>query len=202
MGFEVLKASDQSFTVNMGTMAIPEVIPDSSFDIFIEKGVADIKSDVASIRGYVFYRDHSIISVDLPFVTALEQNTFMHCVNLKSVNMPMLENIVGSNNFASCSSLEIVDLPKTITIAKSTFQNCSALQNLVLRSNSVVSLENVSAFSSTPISSGTGYIYVPASLVNSYMNATNWSTYSERIRPLQVFTVDGTVTGELDMSKI
>lgn len=55
-------------------------------------------------------------------------------------------------------------------------------------STSVVSLGNINAFSSTPISGYTsstggvyGSIYVPASLLASYKAATNWVNYSDRI---------------------
>jgi hypothetical protein len=39
-------------------------------------------------------------------------------------------------------------------------------------------------------------------LVDEYKAATNWSTYAGRIRALEDYTVDGTITGELDESKI
>lgn len=37
----------------------------------------------------------------------------------------------------------------------------------------------------TPMKSGTGYIYVPAALVDSYKAATNWSTYADQIRAIE-----------------
>ena len=57
-------------------------------------------------------------------------------------------------------------------------------------------------FKNTPIASGTGYIYVPRALVDSYKVATNWATYAAQFRALEDYTVDGTVTGDLDESKI
>lgn len=50
--------------------------------------------------------------------------------------------------------------------------------------------------------SGTGYIYVPRALVDTYKAATNWSTIADQFRALEDYTVDGTITGELDESKI
>ena len=55
---------------------------------------------------------------------------------------------------------------------------------------------------------GTGYIYVPKALLSDddatkdYRRATNWSTYADQFRALEDYTVDGTITGELDPSKI
>lgn len=45
-------------------------------------------------------------------------------------------------------------------------------------------------------------IYVPAALIDSYKAATNWSAYANQFRALEDYTVDGTITGELDESKI
>ena len=58
------------------------------------------------------------------------------------------------------------------------------------------------AFLGTKIASGTGYIYVPASLSASYKTAGNWTAFSNQFRALEDYTVDGTVTGDLDESKI
>lgn len=41
------------------------------------------------------------------------------------------------------------------------------------------------AFNNTPIKSGTGSIYVPASLVDAYKSAENWSYFSDRIFPIE-----------------
>lgn len=39
-------------------------------------------------------------------------------------------------------------------------------------------------------------------LVDTYKADTNWSTYAAQFRALEDYTVDGTITGELDESKI
>lgn len=81
------------------------------------------------------------------------------------------------------------------------FESCSVLKSLLLRGNNVCTLSNKNAFNSTPIASGTGYIYVPSALIEQYKAATNWSTYAAQFRALEDYTVDGTVTGELDPAK-
>jgi hypothetical protein len=42
-------------------------------------------------------------------------------------------------------------------------------------------LADVNVLANTTIASGTGKIYVPKSMVASYKNATNWSTYASKI---------------------
>ena len=72
----------------------------------------------------------------------------------------------------------------------------------MLAGGDLCSLDSTNAFTGTPIASGTGYIYVPAVLIDSYKAATNWSTYAAQFRALEDYTVDGTTTGELDETKI
>ena len=81
-------------------------------------------------------------------------------------------------------------------------KNNRALIALILRSETMATLAGTNALSSTPIASGTGYIYVPSALIEDYKVATNWSTYADQFRALEDYTVDGTITGELDESKI
>lgn len=109
---------------------------------------------------------------------------------------------IGNYAFYICSKLTTADFPMVTTIGGYAFTNCSKLNALALRSQSLCSLAHSNSFSGTPISSGTGYIYVPSSLVDTYKSKTNWSTYATQFRALEDYTVDGTITGELDADKI
>jgi hypothetical protein len=59
------------------------------------------------------------------------------------------------------------------------------LTTVILRVNKVCTLANVSAFNNTPIKNGSGYVYVPSALVDSYKAASNWSTYAAQIRAIE-----------------
>ena len=64
-------------------------------------------------------------------------------------------------------------------IMVSMFAYCKLLDTLILRNSSrIVSLGNKNAFTGTPIEKGTGYIYVPAALIDEYKTATNWTTFA------------------------
>lgn len=78
-----------------------------------------------------------------------------------------------------------LDLSTVTTIGSYAFNGCSALATLILRSDTVCTLTATNAFASTPIASGTGYVYVPAALVDEYKAATNWSTYADQIRAIE-----------------
>ena len=92
---------------------------------------------------------------------------------------------IGGSAFNSCSALTTADFQTATSIGNYAFQSCSALTTLILRSGTMATLGNTRAFFSTPISSGTGYIYVPAALVDSYKAASNWSTYANQIRAIE-----------------
>lgn len=108
---------------------------------------------------------------------------------------------IRSYVFSGCNKLEIVDIPSVKSIGGGAFNRCTSLLALILRRTTMSTLGSA-ALTGTPIASGTGYIYVPAALVDSYKTATNWSTYADQFRALEDYTVDGTVTGDLDETKI
>lgn len=139
--------------------------------------------EITSVRNYTFAASSRLVSLSLPNATRLNYYCCRDCTALVNVNIPKV-TYLDSNVFASCSALQRIDLPSTTTISNSAFSG-TAMECLILRVNSVCSLSNTGAFNSTPIASGTGYIYVPSALVDSYKTATNWSTYADQIRAIE-----------------
>lgn len=169
-------------------------------DSLINRSITEISSSSAtSIGNYAFNSCGSLTTVDFPVATSIGNYAFQGCSSLTTVDFPVATSIGGSA-FYSCSKLTTADFPVATSIGSSAFRMCSKLKSLLLRGNNVCTL-NKNVFVSTPISSGTGYIYVPSSLIEQYKAATNWSTYSAQFRALEDYTVDGTVTGELDPAK-
>ncbi len=136
-----------------------------------------------------------------PLVENVLSNAFRYCIRLETVRLDSLTSL-AQNAFQGCSNLSVADLGIVQSVNSGTFNNCGSLKSVILRKTSMTTLASSYAFASTPIESGTGYIYVPATLVDTYKAATNWSTYAAQFRALEDYTVDGTVTGELDESKI
>lgn len=94
-----------------------------------------------------------------------------------------LESRNGS--FFDCSNLAKIDFDVLEEMKDADFYQCSALKAVIIRSPAVCAMSDSKAFKSTPIASGTGYIYVPAALVDSYKAATNWSAYADQIRAIE-----------------
>lgn len=145
---------------------------------------------------------------------ALKSNTFSYCYYLTDCQIPKCTEI-GNSAMSSCYRLVQMYLPCVTKIAESAYSSCYSMKALVLsNANAVVTLKNTSAFNNCYHILGTkngtynpsglkdGYFYVPAALIEDYKVATNWSTYATQFRALEDYTVDGTVTGKLDESKI
>jgi hypothetical protein len=174
--------------------------------------------NVTSVADSAFSSCTALVSVSLPAAIGnLGKSSFNTCTSLLEVKFPNIETIPsesasGSGVFADCHSLRKADFSKLTSIGGRSFYGCYALIALILRSDSVCALTGTNILNATPIATsgnyghlvtyGTGYIYVPAALIEDYKVATNWSTYASQFRALEDYTVDGTITGELDESKI
>jgi len=110
-------------------------------------------------------------------VTTIASYAFYSCQALTSVNL-LVATEVGKFAFNSCTALTSINLPAAVSIMGSAFKSASKLNLLILGAETVCALADVTAFNGTPFASGGtgGTVYVPAALIESYQNATNWST--------------------------
>lgn len=173
---------------------------DDVLNAMIDGSITEISSNATIIRSYAFYGCTALTTVNFPVATSIGGYVFKSCTALTTVNLPAATSL-SSNLFEYCSTLTIADFPVATSIGSYVFRNCSELTTVILRSETMANLGGTNAFTSTPIASGTGYIYVPAALIEDYKAATNWSTYAAQFRALEDYTVDGTTTGELDPTK-
>ncbi|MGN0990220.1 MAG: leucine-rich repeat protein, partial [Candidatus Ventricola sp.] len=112
-------------------------------------------------------------------------SAFQSCSALTSISLPEATSI-GNYAFQSCSALTSISLPVATSIGSNAFYSCSKLEALILsNADAVCKLDSTNVFNYTLIASGTGYIYVPSALVDSYKNATNWSTYANQFRAIE-----------------
>ena len=135
-------------------------------------------------------------------VTFVDGACFFSCTKLKECILPVGVKTITSQTFFLNYALTKVDGWLTALNGTQAFYGCGKLSTFIIRSDSMCTLENTSTFTGTAIANGTGYIYVPSALIDSYKSATNWSTYANQFRALEDYTVDGTTTGAFDESKI
>lgn len=62
------------------------------------------------------------------------------------------------------------------------FQNCTNLTKVIINRQDVFKMTDTSMMGNTPIEDGTGYVYVPDNMVETYKSATNWSAYADQIK--------------------
>ena len=108
---------------------------------------------------------------------------FIEYTSLTTIDLPECTSI-GGYAFSNCTNLTTINLPKCTFINYNAFYNCTGLATIILSNNQMVTLEYINTFNNSSIANGTGYIYVPDNLVNSYKTITNWPIYADQIKPL------------------
>ena len=117
-------------------------------------------------------------------LTSVGEYAFYGCTGLTSVELPAVDTI-GKYGFYGCSALAKADFAVVTSVGEYAFNTCSLLDTLIIRSEAVCALLSVNAFTNTKISRGTGYVYVPSALIDSYKTATNWKVYANQFRAIE-----------------
>ena len=147
----------------------------------IDKSISgSFSSEVFKIGRNAFYRCNNLTKVSFPNATGIGSNAFYRCNNLTEVSFPNATGI-GFSAFELCSSLTEVSFPVAKSIGNYAFRSCSGLTTIYVGTNTstVCTLSNTNAFNNC---TNLTNIYVPASLVDSYKSATNWSNYASKIK--------------------
>ena len=155
-----------------------------------------------------------IESFDCPELEYIGDYALRHCDSLTTLNIPNVETIGtssiaagGSNSICNCSSLESIVLKKVEVVSGGIGYQCPKLKSadlyiatsvgaifrsspnfetLIIRTQDVVcSAAAGSLLQGTKIAGGTGYIYVPAALIEDYKVATNWTKYASQFRAIE-----------------
>lgn len=181
-----------------------------AFAALVAHTLTELKEDgVTSIGTRALYKNTGLQSVEFPELTATGDYSMSGCTALASVSLPKVATI-AQYTFQGCTALEsiklqsvttingnafngaytgVIDIDSKCTIAARAFASASRLNHLILRSNEVCPLSDINAFTGTPIypSNSLGWVYVPAALLDTYKAATNWSTLSGRIVPIESY---------------
>lgn len=203
-GTEELLAFPEGFVEAVSSLAAPD------FDImvqYLEEQLFSFASDtVSAVRTHAFYEYEPLRSIAFPAAADVGTYAFNGCPNLKTARLDSVRTVTGGafgyctsltevyipkvfqiNGYAfqGCSSLAYLDAHHVAYILNNAFSNCTALVTLILRRTTVCKLYDPNTFSNTPIAAGTGYIYVPAILVDAYKTADGWSAYADQFRAIE-----------------
>lgn len=124
-----------------------------------------------------------IQQADFPLATTIGRGCFQVTTNLTSANLPLV-TALPADAFRN-SSIRTADFAAVTNINRTAFTDCTSLETLIIRTPSVCVISDISvALRGSKIAAGTGYIYVPDNLVDSYKTATNWVTLANQIKPI------------------
>ena len=138
---------------------------------------------ITKLKNRAFASATSLKSASFANVATINSYVFNGCTSLTSINIPLVKNI-GMYTFGGCSKLSKIDFPSVSNIDYAGFQGCSALETVIFRRTDVICTHNT-GFNNTPIKNGTGYVYVPRDLVNSYKNHKDWTAFANQIRAIE-----------------
>lgn len=206
----LVEVSDYMFEKNevLQTVDLPNATTIGDFAFSKCTNLATLNlPNVTRIETYAFNNCSNLSTINIPKVTSIGEGAFQHNANLSTVTL--LNNInIGTNAFYN-SGVEKVDIHGTVTFGSSVFNYDAKLKSLILRSETIVPLSSANVLNYTPIGNKQdGYVYVPRSLLSDddstkdYRMATNWVSVASQFRALEDYTVDGTIMGELDPTKI
>ena len=207
-------SANGTYTPRQGVDGYSQVVVDVPQNVtgYTEKDITEgnynftnLNNSASLVSNYAFYNYGKMQTVNLPYATIIYDNAFGNCYSLSQVSLPVCSflgygvfqacyslsqvnlpmcDYIDNQAFYACNSLSNVNLPMCSYIGWYAFTDCISLNQITIGYSSVCSLNGSDAFTNTPIASGTGSIYVPASLVDAYKSASEWSHFSSQIFPI------------------
>lgn len=124
--------------------------------------------------------------------TEISERAYNGLTSVRSVKFANVTS-VGKNAFVLCSNLEKADFYKVESFGDGAFYNAKALKTLIIRTQTMCTMTNpmsmfgykIGADYRGPIALGTGYIYVPSALVDTYKADTKWSKFAAQFRAIE-----------------
>ena len=179
--------SDSAFYLckSLQQVSLPVCLSISNEALARCSSLSQINIPMCSYIGYCACQScYALSQISLPKCSYIHNRAFWMCYSLNQVSLPACEYI-SDRAFQDCSALSQISLPVCSIIGYNEFDGCSSLSIITIGYSGVCNLKNSDAFTATQITSSTGSIYVPASLVDSYKSANNWSYFSTQIFPIE-----------------
>lgn len=208
VGYTANELYDMALPTGTFTMPVDTILEENG--IKKRKGITKISFPNAGYVTYSAFESMSALTdVDLPVANGVGGNAFLNCTALVNIVLPNCHKIFNQS-FKGCSKLVGADFGGTVPedaavglSSTSTFDGCTKLQHLVIRSTKMFVLGNINVFNNTRFASGKagGILYVPQSLVSAYQGASNWSTIlgytNNQIKSIESTATDPTAPVDL-----
>ncbi len=193
-GVRSLGARSLYKNIGLTLVELPSVTSAGDYSLSGCTGLASATfAALTSVGQYMFDGDTALTSVSLPEATNIGNYAFRGAPIAK-LALPKATTLgTYINNGYGAAEVDLTAGPSSI--ANNTFNGAYNMTSLVLRKSTMISLASTGAFTSTPIASGFGWIYVPNDLVDTYKAATNWSTYASQIVSINSYPLEiGSIT--------
>ena len=126
--------------------------------------------------------------------SSIGNNAFYNMSNNKTSEIPSSVKSIGNSAFYGNGIIEFTVNGDIKSIGNSAFgtdySSNGKLQKFILPNVTSVPTLGSSVFYNQPLASGNGYIYVPNNLMNGFKTATNWSTYADQIRAIDLESIE------------
>lgn len=153
---------------------------DDSLMIFMRAELTEFHTDEPlALRLHLFREQRDLIKCSVPKATAC-----------------------GAYVFYGCPKLEYIDLGNSPELQNTVMNGVHNIKTIILRNSALVTLNSGFINNNAILKYKTCLFYVPSVLIEEYKLATNWTVVADQFRPLEEYTVDGTITGAFDESKI
>lgn len=169
--------------LNLTAIDLPNVtqVNRNAFESCVRLSTINLPKVTALDRGV--FTNSAIQQANFPLVTTIGDNCFYTAKHLISANLPFVTSLpIGSFRL---STIQTADFAAITNINRTAFTDCTSLETLIIRTPSICVISDISiALRGSKIAAGTGYIYVPDNLVDSYKAATNWVALANQIKPI------------------
>ena len=143
----------------------------------------------------IFYGCYNLKYLDISSFDTSKVRSFLYffynCRELTSLDLRNFDTTgVYSMQlmFNGCNNLKSLDLSSfntsKVTNMSGMFGSCNNLTALIINNPKLFELKATNCFNNASIENGTGYVYVPDDMVDTYKAATNWSVYADQIKPI------------------
>jgi hypothetical protein len=225
----VTTVASYAFTSNTGITSLiaPNVVSIATYAFYTMPNLESIYLPKCQTIAANCFRGTEIVTLSMPECTSIGASSFTTPAKLKTIDLPKCKTIggsafaqsvittltlpecttIGNSALSNCKQLTFADLGKCTSLERYALRNNGNLETVILRAETICTCA-LNVLDATKIAKATGYIYVPRALLSDtdstsdYRQATNWARFAARFRVLEDYTVDGTITGELDSSKI
>lgn len=192
--FNVSQIADYQFLDKVFTyLSLPNVVNSQKDGVFRNATIGTLEMENLKVCRNYYFNNLKVQTLNIPNLETCAQSSFemctidrlnlpkfVNCTNQTAFkNMPNLLTAVlpscttpGNWSFERCTKLQAVDFTALSTIPQGLFNSCTALDALILRNTTAVTLTNINAFNNMGGKAVT--VYVPSSLVATYPTLTNW----------------------------